>query len=102
MTVRTFINKLSLANKWLLNISKLMFDPLFSSFHSTLLGGKFTQLVNNYLQEMTWADSADSRQRVFFLQSSKYFIGGHTNLPREASGPNGSNCFSSGGPYQYF
>ena len=31
-----------------------------------------------------------------FFQPTTYFTEGHTYLPREAIGPEGSNCFSSG------
>ena len=36
-----------------------------------------------------------------FFWSTMYFTEGRTNLPREAIGPEGSNCFSKGGLYQY-
>ena len=33
---------------------------------------------------------------VFFSQPATYFAEGRTNLPPEAIGPSGSNCFSRG------
>ena len=35
-------------------------------------------------------------ENIFFKKSSMYFTEGHTDLPREAIGHEGSNCFSKG------